>query len=119
QHRRQQQHLRVLQRRHHGAAPPARTSALKHPASSSPPSPANTAGVSSTIRPRGDAPHSTQRSQKRAAVQPHSTTGTKAARPPHSLRTATPLPSDRYGNGTQPDGASAHPPAYPSESTAG
>ncbi len=107
QHRREQQHLGVLERRHHG--PSTRTDALKQPASRSPPSPANATGVSSMIRPRGDASHSTHRSQNRAAVQPHSTTGTVAARPPHSLRTEISLPTDRYGNGTQPDGASAHP----------
>src|SRR5215470_19889992 len=54
------------------------------------------------MRPRGDVPHSTHRSQNSRDGAPQLVTGKVAEVSAHSLRIVTALPTDRYGSRTQP-----------------
>ena len=60
----------------------------------------------SAIRPRGEVPQVTHRSQKICAVAAQPDTGSTRAVPVHSLRTLSRLPTDRYGSRGQADPAS-------------
>ncbi len=60
----------------------------------------------SAIRPRGEVPQVTHRSQKIWAVTAQPDTGSTRAAPVHSLRTLSRLPTDRYGSRGQADPAS-------------